>query len=107
MTGQTWTIVIAIYIFIGLGLVGTSGTLRFTSGSMTDTVNDRWRFLFFIGWTLSLPLALLVEYHCPNWFWPQPPHPLTLDFTYGRKVISDVWTAVAAVLALLAWNTRP
>jgi hypothetical protein len=24
--------------------------------------------------------------------------------TYGRKVISDLWAAVAVVLAALAWN---
>jgi hypothetical protein len=74
---------------------------------MTDATNDRWRFLFFVGWTLILPLALFLEVYGPYWFWPKPPDPMTLSFTYPRKVISDVWAAVAVVLAALAWNKKP
>jgi hypothetical protein len=106
---------VLLLLFVGLGfaLVGVSIRYRFTSkpvwfGSKLDEeTNDRWRFAFFIGWTLSLPLALLVEIHCPNRFWPEPRHPLTLDFTYARKVISDLWAAVAVVLAALSWNKKP
>jgi len=104
---------LAFIVLLGLGFVGVSARYRFTSRTVfrsraiDEVANDRWRFGFFVVWTLLLPLALLVEVHCPPGFWPKPPDSLTLDFTYKRKVISDVWTAVAVVLAALAWNKPP
>jgi ABC-type Fe3+ transport system permease subunit len=108
-------VVTFLYVVAGLGLVGFSARYRFTSKGMfkstemDEATNDRWRFWFFIGWTLSLPLVLLVEWHVlygglyEHWKLSKP----FPEFTYGRKVISDLWTAVAAVLGLLAWNTKP
>ena len=104
-----------LFVLLGLGLVGLSARYRFTSkpmfGSttMNEGTNDRWRFGFFVGWTLFLPLVWLLEWY--GWYgiyrdWQNMPNPLP-EFTYGRKVISDLWTGVAAVLGLLAWNKKP
>jgi hypothetical protein len=104
-----------LFLLLGLGLVAFSARYRFTSRgfrSATDMdaeTNDRWRFGFFIVWTLSLPLLWVLEWY--GWYglyqhWQNMPNPLP-EFTYGRKVISDVWTGVAAVLGLLAWNKKP
>ena len=64
--------------------------------TMDEETNDRWRFGFFVGWTLFLPLVWLVEWY--GWYgfyedWQNMPNPLPA-FTYGRKVISDFWTGV-------------
>ncbi|MEN3375193.1 MAG: hypothetical protein V7604_548 [Hyphomicrobiales bacterium] len=104
-----------LFIVLGLGLVGLSTRYRFTSrtayksAAMDEETSDRWRFGFFVGWTLFLPLVWLLEWY--GWYgfhkdWQNMPQPLP-EFTYGRKVISDLWTAVAAVLGLLAWNKKP
>ncbi len=108
-------LLLVLFVIVGLALVVLSAWYRFTSQwvfsstEMTEAANDRWRFMFFVGWTLSLPLVWLAEwygylglYH----HWQNMPNPLP-EFTYGRKVISDLWTAVAAVLGLLAWNKKP
>jgi hypothetical protein len=81
----------------------------FSSAAMDEETNDHWRFGFFLAWTLFLPLVWLVEWYGYLGLynnWQNMPSPLP-EFTYGRKVISDLWTAVAAVLGLLAWNKKP
>jgi hypothetical protein len=95
-----------LYFLVGLGLVAISAVFRLGPSFMDEATNDWWRFGFFIAWTLFLPFVWLIEWYGPDGYWLNPPNPI-LPFTYGRKVISDVWTAVAAVLGLLAWNKKP
>ena len=103
---------LGLFFILGFVLIAVSARYRFTSrtvfGSkaMDEATSDRWRFGFFITWTLLLPLLWLLEWY--GYFglykhWQNVPNPLPA-FTYGRKVISDLWTAVAVVLGLLAWN---
>ena len=53
-------------------------------------------------WTLILPLGLLFEW---NHRAAPPPSTEMAAFAYGRKVVTDLWTAIAVVLALL-WGIK-
>jgi len=107
-------LILVVYVLAGLGLVGLSARLRFGTTTLDEATNDGWRFVFFIVWTLSLPLLWFWEWWGVEWSgfgglaWKHPdargPMP---ELAYGRKVVSDVWTAVAVVLAALAWNKKP
>jgi hypothetical protein len=113
--------ILYVVIAIGIFLVVVSAKYRlwgrtlWRGTAMDDATNDQRRFIFFIAWTLFLPLV---------WFWEMwgaevkgfggqgwhtgPSNSSNIPwFTYGRKVISDVWAAVSVVLAALAWNKKP
>jgi hypothetical protein len=104
-----------IVVIIGLILVFLSARYRLTSSwlvsdsAFDEATSDRWRFYFFIAWTLLLPLVWLGEWFVyfglyGNWHNMPPSMP---EFTYTRKVISDLWSAIAVVLGLLSWNKSP
>lgn len=100
--------------WLELGLVAISVRFRLGPTTLDEATNDRWRFGFFIAWTLSLPLLWLWEWWGVEvggfgglaWKTPDVRGAMP-ELTYGRKVVSDMWTAFAAVLGLLAWNKRP
>jgi hypothetical protein len=100
------------YVGVGLILVVVSALSRIKRAPFDAETRTSWRFVFFAVWTLSLPLFLLWDWWGSQWNesfggngWKPPesfksvPH-----WTYGRKVVSDVWAAVAVVLAGLSWN---
>lgn len=104
-------ILLLIYVLVGLALVAASGFFRTTKSPVDAETGTSWRFRFFVGWTLSLPLLLLWEwwgvevYGFGGLAWRSPDKiPAVPALAYGRKVISDLWAAVAIVLAAQAWN---
>jgi len=60
------------------------------------TARHAWRGVFFVVWTVALPLGFLGEWYVLH---PQPQN--LAAFQYGHKVVSDVWTAFTVVLGLL------
>jgi hypothetical protein len=104
-------IFLPLYVLLGLGLIAASVLSRTTKSPFDAETSPSWRFGFFVLWTLSLPLVWLWE-----WWgveicgfgglgWKSPTEfPSVPALVYGRKVVSDLWAAVAVVLAALAWN---
>ena len=101
---------VALFSILAVAFVGFSILSR-TSWSLVKAANaPSWRFYFFVVWVLLLPAVLLFEWWGPevNGFggWSQKVKeiPSVPAMTYARKVISDLWAAVAVVLAAQAWN---
>jgi hypothetical protein len=106
------TFLVFLYAAIGLLLVAVSLASRTERSPFRDDAGGAtWRFKFFAGWTLFLPVVWLFDW----WGWEltegfggnarKPPAEIAVPhFAYGRKVVSDLWAAVAVVLAALAWN---
>ena len=61
------------------------------------------RGILFGLWTLSLPVYFLWEWHAH----PTPPASEMAAYQYGHRVVSDVWTAIAAVLGVLFGVRKP
>jgi hypothetical protein len=93
-----------VFAVVGIVLVGLSAAFRagrpkgFALDSKGQNTTDSWRLWMFIGWTLALPLWWLVEWYV--YAAPSPPANFPA-FQYGRKVVTDLWTAIAVVLGLL------
>ena len=100
-------IVFASLAALGLALVATSSTLwvKAPTGAAIDRgesdTTQKLRLYIFIGWTLLIPAIMLIE-----WMTIERPTGINVPpFAYGRKVVTDLWTAIAAVLALL-WGIK-
>lgn len=98
--------VVVAAIMVGLSVASRTQRSPFSAANASS-----WRFSFFVIWVLLLPLVLLWEWWGVEVFGfgglgrkPVTEIPSVPALTYGRKVISDLWAAVAVVLAALAWN---
>jgi hypothetical protein len=68
---------------------------------MTQTQD--WRAFLLVVWAVALPLYFLWEWHGLH---SNPPNPFQ-PWQYGRKVMSDLWAAVAVLLAFLFGVKKP
>ena len=91
-------------VIAGIAMLAGSLTLlsRFGPSLVAPETNPKIRLALFIAWTLLAPFVFLLEWHV---FQYRPPAGELMAFTYGRKVISDLWAAIAIALGLL-WGIR-
>jgi hypothetical protein len=97
-----------VYVFVAVAIVAVVASAMARAGvperyfANDEEKSQKFRLAMFVIWTLILPLGLLVEW---NHRAAAPPSTEMAAFAYGRKVVTDLWTAVAVVLALL-WGIK-
>src|SRR5262249_32954765 len=108
-----WVVLIAALVFVFWALVSWLGqppSASLTQGNIVKrnwakTLTQEWRAFLLVVWVVALPLYFLWE-----WEWhglhSNPPNPFQ-PWQYGRKVVSDVWAAVAVLLAFLFGVKKP
>jgi len=99
------------YIGIGILLAIVSfidwagrGSVVRTFGAAPAADGQTFRGILFGLWAVSLPLCFLAEWETRA---APPPANEMAAFTYGHKVISDAWTAVAAFAGVLFAIRKP
>jgi hypothetical protein len=103
----TTIVFVAALVFVGWALVSWLGQppsgAPHKQGLWAMTQTQDWRAILLVVWAVALPLYFLWEWHGLH---SNPPNPFQ-PWQYGRKLVSDVWAAVAVLLAFLFGVKKP
>jgi hypothetical protein len=101
-----------VLVYIGAGIVlalisfvdwAKQGGVARRFGAAPADNGQTFRGVLFALWAVSLPLYFLWEWQTH----PAPPANEMAIYQYGHKVISDVWTAIAAFVGVLFAIRKP